>query len=325
MQENGLGRILEKIKEFDTICLFGHIRPDGDCLGSQFGLKDIINTTYPDKKVYVLGQSSNYVKFLGEPDIVPDYVFENALGIAVDTGSIDRISDPNFRKCKELIKIDHHHPVGTYGDIIWIEVDWPATAQMITYFFEQFKYELKMTKKGAEALYTGIVTDTGSFRYRGVTGLTLQLAGKLVNYGANPTRIEERLSMQEPKLKDLKGYVLTNMKRESFGFAYIIISKAIMERFNVNYEEAASMVSELAGMKGYPIWAILIEYPNEYRVRLRSFGSGPTVHDIAEKFGGGGHDNAAGCNVSNVEASLDELKFACQQAIENWRASRKKA
>ena len=325
MQEIGLRRILDKIKEYETICLFGHIRPDGDCLGSQFGLKDIIQTTFPDKKVYVIGQPSSYVRFLGEPDVVPEFIFENALGIVVDTGSVDRISDPNFSKCKELIKIDHHHPVGTYGDIIWIEEDWPACAQMVTYFFELFKEELRISKKGAEALYTGIVTDTGGFRYRGVDGLTLQLAGKLVSYGANPSRIEERLSMQDPKLKDLKGYVLTNMKREPFGFAYIILSKSVMERFNVSYEEAASMISELGGMRGFPIWAIILEYPNEYRVRLRSFNNGPTVHDIAEKFGGGGHDNAAGCNIANVETKLDEIKFVCQQAIEDWRAKRKKA
>lgn len=322
MENTGLKTILNKIKEYKTILLFGHIRPDGDCLGSQFGLQDIIKTTYPEKSVHVCGQTSDYVSFLGSPEQVPEYVYREALGIVVDTGSIDRISDPNFKLCKEIIKIDHHHPVGTYGDYIWLEVYWPAAAQMIAYFYKCFENELKITAKGATALYTGIVTDTGGFRYRDVSALTLKIAGMLIDLGARPEVIDEKLSLKEPHLKDLKGYVLTHMIREPFGFAYAILDDSIVRKFNVTTEEAASMVSELSGMIGFPVWAIIIQYPTEYRVRLRSLSTGPSIHTVAEKLGGGGHDNAAGLSLNNLDTDLNNLKYAVQHAIEDWQRSK---
>ena len=103
-------KILEKIKEFNTIIIHGHINPDGDCIGSQYGLKYLIEETFPNKKVYVSGNVSEYVSFIGKPTIIKDEsIFNNALSICVDCPVYERLSDNRCDKSKYSIKIDHHN------------------------------------------------------------------------------------------------------------------------------------------------------------------------------------------------------------------------
>ncbi|MBR6564610.1 MAG: bifunctional oligoribonuclease/PAP phosphatase NrnA, partial [Clostridia bacterium] len=110
-------QILAKIKEYDTIMIFRHIRNDGDCVGSTKGLKRIIELTWPEKKVYLIDpEFDEYLAFLGKgDDDVADEVYQSALGIVVDTASVARISNKKYSLCKELIKIDHHIPLENYG------------------------------------------------------------------------------------------------------------------------------------------------------------------------------------------------------------------
>jgi phosphoesterase RecJ-like protein len=107
----GLDIILNKIKQYDKIIIHGHIRPDGDCYGAQFGLKDLILSSFPKKKVYVVGETSEYVSFVGQVDQIPDSEYNGALSIVVDTATKDRISDQRYLLGKEVIKIDHHIPI----------------------------------------------------------------------------------------------------------------------------------------------------------------------------------------------------------------------
>ena len=151
----GIEKILTKIKQYDQIAIYGHIRPDGDCYGSQFGLADIIKESFPEKIVKVVGAVSEYVSFVGTPDIVSDEFTKEALSIVVDTATSGRVSDQRYLNGQEIIKIDHHIPVDQYGDLIWVDTNFPACSQMITYFYYKFKDQLKMSPKGATALYTG--------------------------------------------------------------------------------------------------------------------------------------------------------------------------
>ena len=144
-------RILDKIKTYDTIIIHGHQRPDGDCYGAQFGLKDIIKTTYPNKQVYVVGETSDYVSFLGDIDTISDDVYKGALSIVVDTATSERISDKRYTLGNYIIKIDHHIPVDNYGDLRWVDTNFPSCAQMIAYFRYKFQNELKYTISGANA------------------------------------------------------------------------------------------------------------------------------------------------------------------------------
>lgn len=315
----GLEIILNKIKEYKTIIIHGHLRPDGDCYGSQFGLKDIIKSSFPEKEVYVVGQTSDYVSFVGTPDIIDDSKYEGSLVIVVDTATESRISDPRYILGRELIKIDHHIPVDQYGDIIWVDTNFPSCAQMIAYFYYRFKDELKLSKTGAVAMYTGIVTDTGRFRFRGVDELTHQLAGMLITKGVEPDEVDFKLSQETLDMVQLKGKVLTGFERSTEGFIYFKMTRDIIEEYGVTDEQAASMVSVLGGIENHPVWALIIEYPgNEVRVRLRS--NGPTISDVANQFEGGGHAKAAGARLNSWE-DLPKLVEAVNQRLIEWRKS----
>lgn len=285
--------ILEEIKQYDTIIIHGHKRPDGDCYGGQYGLKGIIKKAFPDKHIYVVGEESDYVKFVGSPDQITDDIYENALSIVVDTATKDRISDTRYTLGKKIIKIDHHIDVDAYGDINWVDTSYPAVSEMITDFAVHQQLEIPL--ESAIALYTGIITDTGRFRYRGVSKRTHTLAGLLIEAGVDVEFIDSKLSKETLKLYALKGYVYSNFITVDGGFIYLKMPRSVIEEYGVTDEEAASVVNLIGGLEGYPVWALMIEYENEIRIRLRS--SGPSINTLAEKYEGGGHAKASGARL----------------------------
>ena len=291
-----LKQIYKKIKSYKTIIIHGHIRPDGDCYGAQFGLKNMIQNGFPDKKVYVVGQTSDFVSFVGKPDEIEDKVYTGALSIVVDTATADRISDQRYKFGKEVIKIDHHIPVDHFGDIQWVDTTFPSCAQMMAYFSTQFK-RLKITKPGAVAMYTGILTDTGRFKYRGVSRLTHEMAGMLLEHGADVEEIDRYLSSESFDMLRFKGYVYMNFETTDKGFVYLKITEELYKSYNLTYEQASSVIGMLGGIEGYPIWAIFIEDADVVRVRLRS--NGPDIDKVANQFRGGGHAKASGATLES--------------------------
>ena len=138
--------LIQKIKEYDKIAIFGHTRPDGDCYGSLNGLKNIILTTFPKKRVFCLTSHVESLSFLGKMDFVEDYEFEGALAIVCDTSTRERICDQRYKLCNEIIKIDHHIIIDNYGDYNIVDEDIAATSLLISKFFFQYP-ELKITEK----------------------------------------------------------------------------------------------------------------------------------------------------------------------------------
>lgn len=301
--------ILQKIEDFDTIIIHGHKRPDGDCIGSQYGLMYIIKESYPNKKVIVTGTTSDFVSFIGEPTILEDEsLFENALSICVDCATSDRLSDPRFDKAKYSIKIDHHIPVDDYGDYQYVDTTAPACAQIITELYMNNKDKLVMNKKAAEALYVGINTDTGRFKFDSVRSRTFLAAACLLDNGVDIGYIDNQLSVETLDTLKLKGYVLSNFKIAPNGFAYILMTRDIINQYNVSDEDAAAQVSTISTIEGSPVWALFMEYPNEIRVRLRS--RGPVINTLAEEYNGGGHAKASGATL----ASWDDLECFVNKA-----------
>lgn len=307
-------KILEKIKAYDTIIIHGHKRPDGDCYGSQFGLKDVIQTSFPHKKVYVVGERSGFVDFVGQMDVIEDTTYQGALSIVVDTAVQDRISDPRYVLGKEVIKIDHHIPVDDYGDYRWVDTTFPSCAQMIAHFYDTFKDELNISQAGAIAMYTGIVTDTGRFRFRGVSELTHQMAGMLIRKGVDVEYIDSKLSIETLDMISLKGYVYSNFVTAK-GFVYLKMTRDIIQKYNVTDEQAASVVGLIGGIEGFPVWALFIEYPNEIRIRLRS--NGPTIDKLANKYEGGGHAKASGARLNSWD-DLPKFIADVEDVIETY-------
>lgn len=290
-------QILKQIKKYNTIIIHGHSRPDGDCYGSQFGLQRAIKATYPDKNVYVVGGQCDYVSFLGQMDEISDDTYKGALAICVDCATEERLSDQRHKLADYVIKIDHHIAEDQYGDYQYVEEDAASCTQIITDLI--IEGNLKITKDCAFALYTGLVTDTGRFRFDSVNSHTMQVAAYLLDQGVNPAELDNLLSVDTFNTLKLKGYVLSNFEVVD-GFAYIKMTRDIVEKYGVSDEEAANQVSTIGTIEGCPVWALFMEYPgNEIRIRLRS--RGPIINTLAEEYEGGGHAKAAGAKLASWE------------------------
>ncbi|MDY0011169.1 MAG: bifunctional oligoribonuclease/PAP phosphatase NrnA [Candidatus Izemoplasmatales bacterium] len=312
-------QILEKIKEFNRIIIHMHIRPDGDCYGAGFGLKNILKESFPEKEVYVVGEKAEYVDFVGTPDVIEDELFKDALSIVVDTASEDRVSDQRFKLAKFVIKIDHHIPIADYGDLIYVDTTRPATAQIILEFYLRFQEELKINMAAATALYTGIVTDTGRFRFRSVNADTFIAVAHLLQFGLDFVDVLSRLSVKSENLMKLQGYVLLNFQKTENGVAYIKMTPDVIERFDVSLEEATSLVNELSTLEDCPVWILFAEYENNIvRARLRS--KGPAINELANKYDGGGHALACGANLGTWDKT-DELLKDADELVRNYKTS----
>ena len=191
--------VLDTIKKYERIIIFRHFRPDGDAVGSTKGLKRILELTFPEKEIVLQNcDFSNYLAFLGpEDEPKSDDFYKEALGIVVDTATAARISNQKFSLCKELIKIDHHIPVESYGNINWVEEKRSSCCELIAAFYHAVRDELKIDTEAATYLYTGMVTDSGRFRFREVSGDTLRLAAMLLDMGINTDVLYANLYMKE--------------------------------------------------------------------------------------------------------------------------------
>lgn len=292
--------ILEKIKGYQRIIIFRHYRPDGDAVGSTKGLQRILQLSFPEKEIYLQNSDfCDYMAFLGKEDEpIEDSLYESALGIVVDTGTADRASNKKFSLCRELIKIDHHIDIKPYGDISWVEEERSSSCEMIAQFYDTFKDELVLDKEGATYIYTGMVTDSGRFRYRSVSGETLRLAGMLLDFGIDTDKLYANLYLDEYNALKFKAYVYNNMKMTDNGVVYIYVDRRMQKRFGLTSEQASNVISSLDSIRGSLIWLAFIDGKkgdNAIRVRLRS--RFVTVNTLAEKYGGGGHDCAAGASV----------------------------
>lgn len=316
--------ILDKIKEYDKIILFRHFRPDGDAVGSTKGLAEILKATYPEKTVLLQNSDfSDYLKFLGGEDApITDEDYADALGIVLDTATTKRISNQMFSLCKEIIKIDHHIPVESYGSIEWVEELRSSCSEMIAAFYDTFRDELTLTKEAATYIYCGMVTDSGRFRFRDVSGETMRLAGVMLDAGIDTDTLFANLYLKDFDSYKFESYARSKMKISDSGVVSLFVSKGMQKKFSLSSEDASASVSYMDSIKGSLIWIAFIEGKNEIRVRLRS--RFVTVSELAEKYNGGGHACAAGATVySRAEAKkllaeADKILAEYKKTHEGW-------
>lgn len=297
---NEMQAILAKIKEYERILIFRHFRNDGDCVGASMGLREILRASFPEKEILVIdSEKSEFLAFLGESDPeISEEAYREALGIVVDTATSNRISNKKFVLCKELVKIDHHIPVEAYGCINWVEEDISSACELIVKFYDTFRDQLQLPKSAAEFLYTGMVTDTGRFKYESVNGDTMRRAGILLDAGVDTENIFSNLYLEEFDHLKFKAHVYKSMKITEHGVAWIYVSRAMQEKFGLNMESASSVVGMLDTIKGSLCWLAFIETGDEagsIRVRLRSRYM--TINTLAEQYRGGGHASASGATV----------------------------
>ncbi len=302
--------ILQKIKDYDTILLFRHFRPDGDAVGSTKGLQEIIKLNFPEKKVLLQNKDfSDYMAFLGtEDELLPVEEYKDALGIVIDTGTAKRASNQDFVQCKEVIKIDHHIPLESYGNLEWVEENRSSACEMIADFYDTFKDELKINTKAATYIYAGMVTDSGRFRYREVDGETMRLAGLMLNQGIDTDTLYAHLYLKDFKNLRFEAYVQNKIKLTENGVAYIFVTKAMKRKFGLSNEDASAAVGYLDTIRDSLIWIAFIENDDAIRIRFRS--RFVTVSELAEQYRGGGHACAAGGTVYSKKEMKQVLRDA---------------
>ena len=319
--------ILNKIKEYSTIFLFRHVRNDGDCVGATKGLKSIITATWPEKNVYIIdADTAKYLEFMGPEDAeMPEESYASALGIVLDTASEARISNRKYTLCKELIKIDHHIPLEQYGQLQWVEEERSSCCEMIVDFYRSFKDQLVLNSEGATHLYTGMVTDSGRFKYDGVTGETLRCAAELLDVGVDTQTLFARLYLEAFEYLKFKSAIYERMQITPNGVAWIFVDKAMQQEFNLNLEQSSAIIGNLDSIRGCISWLAFIETGDEQnaiRVRLRS--RFVHINGIAENYHGGGHACASGATVYSIEEmnqllrDTDALVKEYKETHEGW-------
>lgn len=315
-------KILEKIEEYDRIILFRHFRPDGDAVGSTKGLQQILKKTYPEKEILLLNSDySDYVAFLGgEDEPISDELYKESLGIVIDTATTARISNKKFSLCRELIKIDHHIPVESFGVIEWVEELRSSASEMIAAFYAALSDRLVMTPSAARYIYCGMVTDSGRFRYRDVSGETLRLAGMLLDFGIDTDTLYANLYLDDPAVFKFEAYAKKKMKMSEAGVLSIFVSKRMQKKFSLSREDASNVVSYMDTVRGSLVWIAFIEGDGEIRVRLRS--RFVTVSELAEKYRGGGHACAAGATVYS-RAEMKALLSEADAILRDYKAKNK--
>ena len=313
-------QILQKIKDYNRIFLFRHVRNDGDCVGASKGFKEILKDSFPQKEIYLIDEeTAAYLEFMGpEDEPVEKELYEGALAIVLDTGSEARISNKNYKKCAEIIKIDHHIPLENYGDLNWVEEERSSCCEMIVDFYETFRDQLVLSQTAATYLYTGMVTDTGRFKF-GTSGDALRCAATLLDVGVDTETLYARLYLEAFEYLKFKAHLYHKMQITENGVAYLFIDKATQEQFNLSLEQASATVGTLDSIRGCICWVAFIENGDEQesiRVRLRS--RFVHINSVAEKFGGGGHACASGATVYG-KAQMEELLRDADQLIKEYK------
>ncbi len=320
MKNEVMQRIIDKTEEYGKIILFRHIRPDGDAVGSTKGLQRILRLTYPEKDVRVIHEDrSEVIAFLGEEDApVAEDFYKDALAIVIDTGTEERISNKLYALCREIVKIDHHIEEKPYGTICWVEPERSSASEMIAFFYDTFRDRLKIDKEAATYLYTGMVTDSGRFRFTSVSGETMRLAGMLLDMGIDTERIYTHLYVKPLHTFRFQAAVYKKMKITENGAAYLHITKRMMRRYGLTSEQAGEAVNYMDSMRGVLIWMVLIEMDGKLRARLRSRYA--EVHAIATKYHGGGHACACGATVYS-KAEMRALIRDADQTVKEYKAT----
>lgn len=299
--------ILEQIKHYQTIIIHRHQHPDPDCIGAQLGLRTVLRASFPDKTVKAVGKHYPGFDWLGQADTdVTDADYREALVIVVDTANQPRVDDDRWRTGKAVVKIDHHPNDDAFGDLQWVRDQASSTSELLYDFYAANADELTLPVEAARLFYAGIVGDTGRFMYPATSAHTLEVAGKLMTTGFSASDVNQAEDEISPAMARLSAYVYQHLTILPSGAAYLKLSDADLEPFELGETDSTSAVVPLPGkITTVKAWAFFVEAKDHtYRIRLRS--KGPSINGLAKAHGGGGHALASGATAHD-QAEIDQV------------------
>lgn len=291
-------QILEKIKTYDTIIIHRHMKPDPDALGSQVGLKALLEHHFPEKTIKAVGFNEPTLTWLAEMDQVEDTDYQGALAIICDTANTARIDDKRYLQAEFVIKIDHHPNDEVYGDLVWVDTNSSSASEMIALCAEATNLEL--SDYAAKMLCAGIIGDTGRFLYPSTSARTLRITSKLREHNFNYAELTRKMDTMSFKIAKLQGYVYDHLEVDENGAARVILTQEILKKYEVTDAETAAIVGAPGRIDTVSIWGIFVEQADgHYRVRLRS--KFVPINEVAKEHDGGGHPLASGANSYSLE------------------------
>ena len=312
-------QIWDLIKKHDSIVIYGHINPDGDCYGAQVGLREIILSSFPNKKVYITGTGvPAFFDVICKMDKVSDEVIKESLAIIVDGNDLGRMEDSRIFTAKAFAKIDHHIDTGSFkeGPFV-VDTEANSTCDIITGFVVD--YNLKISPLGATALYLGILTDSARFQFVNNYPETFGRVKYLCEHGANPQKLNVVLSKTDEVSLAAKGYVMSHYKKSKEGVVSIVFDRKTLEELSISANHASNLINLLGNIEGYPVWCSFAEYADG-RVRAEFRSNGPKVQPVAVSVGGGGHAYASGAQLPKLDYNqIDVIIRKLDQAIIDWR------
>lgn len=298
--------LLQAIQTHDTIILHRHCRPDGDALGSQIGLKQLLLENFPEKQVFAVGDSAGYLSFMDGSDMdqIPDCTYENALAIILDTSSPHLISDERWSLASATARVDHHIFQGQIAETEVVDSTYESCCGLIAQF--AVSCALRLNTAAAKALYTGIVTDSGRFRYDSTTARTLRLASVLLEQGFRTEDIFRPLYAESYERKKLRAQFVLKTQFTPHRVAYIYTTRDELALLGQDvFTVSRGMVNTMADIQGVEIWVNFTESEEGVLCELRS--ASLNINPIAVKYGGGGHAKASGATVPNRETAMAML------------------
>jgi len=300
-------QILDAIRSHDTIILHRHSSPDGDAIGSQVGLKHILRDAFPEKKIYAVGDPAGRYSFMQDSvmDEVEDSAYVGALAIILDTSARALISDERYQQAALTARIDHHIFCEKIADIEVTDSSCESCCSLITAF--AMESGLPVSDAAATLLYTGMVTDSGRFRYDSTSDKTFRHASFLMERSIDTNELYRHLYANDFEQVKLRAQYVLKMQFTQKNVAYIYTTLDELKALSVDtFAISRGMVSVMADIRGVDIWANFTETEKGVLCELRS--SRYNINPIAVKYGGGGHAKASGATLKSREEAMRMLE-----------------
>ena len=290
--------LLREIAEAQTIAICGHIRPDGDCVGSCMGLYSYLADNYPEKEVTVyLEDVPEAFAYLEKKEAFQIKADTYDLFISLDCGATDRFGDAQdvFHRAKRTLNIDHHISNEQFADVNHVEASASSTSEVLCSMMEMDRIGVFT----AEALYTGIIHDTGVFKHSNTGRRTMELTGQLMEKGIPFGKIiDESFYQKTYKQLQIMGRCLLETVRVMDGRCiFCVVTQRTLDFYGAKPSDLSGVIDELRTTEGVEVAIVITEKGvSEYKVSMRS-NEVVDVSSIATFFGGGGHIRAAGCEM----------------------------
>ena len=309
-----LKNIYKEIKKYDEIVIARHIGPDPDAICSQIALRDSIKETFPNKKVYAVGAGVAKFKKFGNLNKVNYAELHNPLLVVLDVPNLYRVDGIEDLKYTSILKIDHHPKEDIIGNVDWTDTEKSSTCQMVAELVLYTK--LKLTKKVAENLFLGMVSDSERFSLKNTTYETLDTAKELIRLSKiDFTSLYDILYTRPLGEHKFMAYITNNLVVDENKFGYIIINDETLKEFNVDVATPSNLINNYNFIEELLVWTFITEdvKNNQYKVSIRS--RGPIINNIASKYHGGGHKYASGAKAMNqeeIQNLIRDLSKVCQ-------------